>query len=223
MQGADPGRGSAAIPGAGLLALEELLLSPASCSPCIPPWGEALQEEPSGNQAVWQHIRLVSLLKIKMGANVTTEVTLVYSLHDIFNPCQELAKGCLVPCHIAALSCSSWMGKRLGEQGEACGHSHLTVGLTALQWVRTHARKGCCSSLRDVFVTTACAFLWSTAPAPSRPSPATLTKHFHECSGEAFLQGRAGGSRARRCRGSPSPFLWVMGSEAAARAAGSVL
>lgn len=32
-KGADPGRGSAAVPGAGLVALEELLLSPAPHSP----------------------------------------------------------------------------------------------------------------------------------------------------------------------------------------------
>lgn len=61
MQGADPGRGPAAIPGAGLVALEELLLSPHT-----PRWGEAPQEEPSGNRAVWQQAGLVSLLKVKI-------------------------------------------------------------------------------------------------------------------------------------------------------------
>lgn len=69
LQGADPGRGSAASPGAGLIVLEELLLPPAPCSPHTPFRGEEPREELSGNQAEWQHTGLVSLSKTKLGAS----------------------------------------------------------------------------------------------------------------------------------------------------------
>lgn len=53
-------------PGAGLVALEKLLLSPAPRSPQTPRWGEAPQRaewERSGMAARWV------ILKIKMGAS----------------------------------------------------------------------------------------------------------------------------------------------------------
>lgn len=56
---------SCSRPGAGLIALEELLLSPAPRSPQTPRWGEAPQRaewEWSGVAARWV------VLKIKMGA-----------------------------------------------------------------------------------------------------------------------------------------------------------
>lgn len=61
-QGNDPGRGPAALPGAGLAALDKMLPSAAPCRPPAP-------QQRRKQESVWQHTELVSLLKIKMEAS----------------------------------------------------------------------------------------------------------------------------------------------------------
>lgn len=105
------------------------------------------------------------------------------------------------------------MGRTWSEQG--WWSQHLIVALIILQWVRDQAKKGCCFSLKDVFVTPACGFLLEY----SFRSFQAISQHAHKAFPAAFPQEREGGSRAGRCKGSPSPDLWVMGGEAAAGAA----
>lgn len=59
----NPGRGPAALPGAGLAALGQLLPPAAPCQPPAP------QQGGSRDLALWQHMGLASLLKIKTGAS----------------------------------------------------------------------------------------------------------------------------------------------------------
>lgn len=59
----DPSRGPAALPGEGLAALEQLLPPAAPCQPPAP------QQGGSRDLAMWQHMGLASLLKVKTGAS----------------------------------------------------------------------------------------------------------------------------------------------------------